>query len=358
MIWRIFVLGSFLLLTACSKYVPVNEPVSDDKVPVEIVLFDWEDDIPQEVLDDFLEETGIVVDYIGYDSEQEAEINLFYRNSDFDVIVVDNDSIPLLTKNHLLAEMNYELIPNYKYISINFRDLVYDPENKYSIPFNWGTTGIIYRKGDMINPPQAWADLWQYSDSIKIGLKREMAFDNLAFAKKMLGVSINDCDPQKMQNVADQFLLLEDNVVWLETDAKHSIDELQNGNVDMVIGWSDDVLEAEERGLEVVYVLPEEGTVLWGDSFVISARSKHHDEAAQFINYLIDPEVSAKIIEYNNYASANDSVQEFLPADLVNSPIIFPDNDSMRHAEIYLPVSDECNALHLQTWKNILNAIE
>ena len=358
MIRNLVIIGTLLLLSACTNSVHERNRMTGNDVVDGIVFYDWEDDIPQEVLDQFTEETGISVNYLTYQSEREMEFNLYFRNADFDVVIMDNDTISEAIKYNLLSKLDYEYIPNFKFISIDFRDLVYDSGNTYSIPFNWGTTGIIYLKNDEFDAPKAWSDLWQVPESIKIGIKYEMPYDNLAFTKKMIGVSINDCDPKTLENVAIQFMALRENIVWIEADAKASIDELEAGNIDMLVGWSDDVFEAKKQGLDVEYVLPEEGTMLWGDSYVVTARSENKDAAMKFINYLLDPQVSAEILEYNNYASANDSVSDYLPADLINDSIIFPDNETMQFSEIYMPVTNKCNAMQLRIWDEIIEAIE
>ena len=353
-----FFIGIVVILAACSGPWMDKNKIPEEITPNTIVLYDWEGDIPFSVIHSFTEETGINVKYITYGSDIEAEMNMYYRNGDFDVVVIDNDAIPLLKEQNLLAPLNYENVPNFRYISINFRDLVYDPDNIYSIPFNWGTTGLIYLDNDKFVPPSAWADLWVYPETVKIGLREDLPYDNLALTKKVLGESINECAPVVLDRVKERILELRSKIVFVDADSEMAIDELEDGKIDILVGWSDDVFEARDRNLEAQYVLPDEGTMLWGDSFVIPLRSRHKAEAESFINYLLVPENAALILEYNNYASANDSVSSFLSGELKNDSIIFPTDDAMYLSEIYLPVSDECNFQQINLWKDIVSEIE
>jgi spermidine/putrescine-binding protein len=354
----IFFIGALAILSACAKSQADYGIETVEEPPVKINFYDWEGDIPVEVIDAFTEETGIQVKYSTYESGTEAELNMYYRNGDFDVVVVDNDLIPSLQAHNLLSPLNYENIPNFKYISIDFRDLIYDPKNTYSVPFNWGTTGLIFENNDEFSAPSSCADFWEYPESVKIGLREDLLFDNFSFTKKVLGASINECDSQVLYRAKERLLALGPNIVLVASDSATAVDDLESGRIDILVGWSDDVFEARERNMDVTYILPSEGTMLWGDSFVVPLRSHHKEEAEAFINFLLEPKNAALILEYNNYASANDSARELLPEDLKHDPIIFPSDDSMLYSEIYLPVSDECNAEQIRLWKEIISEIE
>ena len=352
--WLILI-GSFSLLIAC-RFVK-SEVLISPEAPVKLVYYDWEDDIPIDVLDDFTERTGIQVEYQPYLSDTIAEHNLVNGIGIYDVMIADNDTVSLLIKNGLLHELSYENIPNFRYISINFRDLVYDPGNRYSIPFNWGSTGLISRNQQEELRIKTWADLWRLSDEIKIGIRKDIPLDNFAIAKRKLGYSINECDPAVITTAYQALLELTPNLVPLNADTESAIDALESGEIDFLVGWSDDVFEARSRDMDVIYFLPEDGTFLWGDSYIIPMNSSHKAEAEQLINFFLEPKIAARILAYNNYASANDRAYAYLPAELVFDKIIFPPAESLKYAEIFMPISEECHALQLDLWKQLIDQL-
>jgi spermidine/putrescine transport system substrate-binding protein len=348
-------IGTILFLAACTA--GKSDSITPGDSPITLVYYDWEDDIPVEILDEFTLRTGIQVDYQSYASSVIAEQALLTDEGSYDVVVIDNDYIPLLAQHNKLHELTYENIPNFRYISINFRDLVYDPGNRFSVPFNWGSTGMILRQGEDMPDIQAWEDLWQYSDTIRIGFRRDLPFDHFAVAKKMLGYSINACDPEILESAYQALLMLSPAVVLVDSDAASAIDEFDSGELDVLIGWSDDVFEARDRNLNITYLLPKEGTFLWGDSYIIPANSRHPKEAEQLINFFLDPVIAGKILQYNRYASANDRIKAYLPAELLFDSTIYPSDAAMQDAEIYLPIPQTCSDQQQAMWDDFINQL-
>ena len=148
----IFVLGGFLVY-AISFASHQSEPAGP------LIFYNWEGDLPQSIIDDFQQEFGVEVIYKVYET-QEAVIEELRAGQSYDVVVMESRFIPILVKEGLLAPLDYHNLPNSKYISPAFRDLLYDPGNLYSVPYNWGTTALIVRKDLLEAPVTRWADLW------------------------------------------------------------------------------------------------------------------------------------------------------------------------------------------------------
>jgi spermidine/putrescine transport system substrate-binding protein len=159
----------------------------------ELVLYDWPDDIPQSVLDDFTAEYGVQVIYLTYDSMEEAMENIQAGNL-YDVAVIENDFLPSLLADNLLAEIDYQNVPNFKNISANFRDLAHDPGNQHSIPYSWGTTGLLVRSDLVEHPVSQWADLWKPGYPGKLAVRAE-PLELVGVTLKSLGYSLNSEDP-------------------------------------------------------------------------------------------------------------------------------------------------------------------
>lgn len=346
-----------LLCSACST--PLSQGAATPaSVSQEVVIYDWINDLPEPVLAQFTRETGIKVRYEVYESQEEA-IEKMKAGQVYDIVVMDSQFVPGLIESHMLKPINYQNVANFKYVSANFRDLVYDPGNRYSIPYNWGTVGLVMRSDLMQEPVTSWNDLWKQQGTGKILLWRGVERQMTGMALKSLGYSANSENPAEIEAAYQKLLALKPNVVFGE-DAddtqETSAPALLDGRVVMAVGWSNDVLSAREKNPAVTYVLPKEGTMLWGDNFVLPANSKNQRAAEQLLNFMLRPEIGAQLTMYNFYPTANDKAREFVGADILNDPVIFPKNEDLRNAEILLPLSPAGEKLHTETWERFLAA--
>ena len=206
----------------------------------ELIFYDWEEDMPQDVLDAFTEEYGVQVPYLPYETQEEALDNM-RAGEVYDVVVIDNDFIPQFVEEGMLAEIDYHNVPNIKNISANFRDLAYDPGNKHSIPFNWGTSALVVRS-DLVSISR-WADLWELNGTGKIVMRDEPR-DPLGSALKALGYSINTEDPNKVEEALEHLLEIRQDIIIEDSFADAVIPLLDSGEVVAVVGWAEDVVEA------------------------------------------------------------------------------------------------------------------
>jgi spermidine/putrescine transport system substrate-binding protein len=340
---------------ACSGPAATPTP-TPPRLAEELIFYDWEEDIPQSVLDGFTEEYGVRVTYLTYEAQEDALANI-QAGKVYDVVVLDNDYIPEFVRRDLLAEIDYRNVPNFKNISASFRDLAYDPGNKHSLPFNWGTTGLVIRSDLVEKPVTRWADLWQLADAHKIAMRDEPR-DQLGAALKSLGYSINTEDPDELEKALEHLLEIRPQVVVVDPYAEAVIPLLVSGEVVAVIGWAEDALEGREEHESIVYVLPEEGPMLWGDNFVIPTNSPRKVTAEVFLNYLLRPQVAAQIVNENTYASANESASPYIDPEIRDDPVIFPSSEDLANAEIYLPLTAEGEALYQDTWQRFKAAVQ
>ncbi len=147
-----------LLMSACGDAEPPAQPAPPPQAK-ELIFYDWADDLPQSVIDTFTAEYGIKIIYRTYETTEEAMHNL-RAGQVYDVVVVDNPFVPELAAEGLIAEIDYRNVPNFKHVSANFRDLVFDPGHRYSVTYNWGLTGLIARGDRIPQPVTRWADPW------------------------------------------------------------------------------------------------------------------------------------------------------------------------------------------------------
>jgi len=351
----IALVGVLITLAGCGAK-PTPPPTSTPPpLAEELVFYDWEEDMPQSILDAFTEEYGVEATYLTYESQEEALENV-KAGEVYDVVVLDNDTIPLLVADGLLAKIDYRNVPNFDNISANFRDLAYDPDNRHSVPFNWGTTGLVVRSDLVDELPTHWADLWDPRYAGKIAVREDVPDDLIGVTLKSLGYSINSEDPDELEAVLERMLELRPDVLFVGSTAEDAVPALLSGEAVILVGWAEDVLLAWEENEEIVYILPKEGTMLWGDNFVIPANSPRKYTAEVFLNFLLRPEISAQIVNENYYATPNEAAHPFIDPDIVNDPAIFPPNEDLENAEVFLPYSPEAEKMCVEIWEQFLAA--
>jgi spermidine/putrescine transport system substrate-binding protein len=346
-----------VLLSACSPASPGQVPtLTQTETTRELVLCNSEEDMPQAILDDFTAETGIKI-RVEYIISMEAVAENIKTENTCDFANLDSRFILEFSEAGFLAKLNKENLPNIKNISANFRDLVFDPQNRYTVPYNWGTTGLLFRS-DLVQATR-WSDLWNPKIEGKIGLWRGQPRDAIALALKSLGFSANSEKAEEVNAAVDRLIELKSRIVLLDDfDQVFSAEYLKEGKVILAMGWAADAIEGRAADSSIRYILPAEGGMLWGQYFVIPAGKPSQDDSESFLNYILRPEVSAKITNLGSYATPNQAAQAYIKPELLNDPAIFPSNESIQMAEIELPLSSAGQELHDEAWERFLNAMD
>jgi spermidine/putrescine transport system substrate-binding protein len=321
----------------------------------QLILYNWVDYMPQSVLDGFEAEYGIHVTYLTYEMEEVAADNIREGNVVFDVAVIDNDDLPQLIAGGQLAVIDYGNVPNFKYISPNFRNLAVDPDNQHSIPYNWGTTGLLVRNDLLDQPVTRWVDLWDARYAGKIGL-RFQEYELIGVALKSLGYSINSEDANELAQAGERLLALKPVVQEVAVETEQGVAPLLEGKVWIMVAWPGDALYAKDLNQAIDYILPAEGSMLWGDSFIISAKSRNQSSAELFLNYILRPEVSARIINEYQYSNANEAALKFVKPEIAGNPIISLPMPVMGGSEWYKPLQPKAGQLRDQIWEQFLRA--
>lgn len=339
-------------LVACGS--PAASPVPTPAPPLAkaLVLYNWAGYMPQSVLDAFTAEYGVNVIYEIYETQEDA-VEAMRAGQVYDVVVMGNEFIPALVSDGLLAEIDYRNVPNFKNISANFRDLAYDPDNAHSVPFNWGTTGLLVRSDLVGQPVTRWADLWddRYAGKVVVWpIQREL----LPIALKSLGYSVNSENPAQLEAALERLLALKKNAFFWDAAEASIVAPLASGEAAIADGWAYDAITGREENESIVYVLPEEGTILWGDNLAIPAHSPNKHTAEVFLNFLLRPEISAQIVNELYYANANEAARPFIDPEVLNDPLVYPPDEALRHAEIILPLSPEGQRLYDLIWERFM----
>lgn len=347
------IIFTFLMLSALIMgCTPVKTAPSAPAFADELTLYNWADYMPQSVLDAFTAEYGVRITYLTYDSMEEALAQM-RAGQVYDVVVLENNNIQPLSGEGLLAKIDYRNVPNFRNISPSFRDLAFDPGNAHSVPFDYGTTGLVVRS-DLVNVPVTrWADLWDPRFAGRIAA-RPLAYELIGVSLKSLGYPLNSEDPQELEAALQHLLELKPFLTLVDDSTSEAAQVLLGGEAWIMIGWGNDALQAREENDAIIYVLPEEGTLLWGQSFVIPANSTRKRTAELFLDYLLRPEISAQITDQNRYATANQAAYPLIEPGIFNDPIVFPPAEMVRKSDWYLPLSPAGEASYAGIWERFL----
>jgi spermidine/putrescine transport system substrate-binding protein len=225
------------------------------------------------------------------------------------------------------------------------------------VPFHWGTNGLVIRGDRVDRPVTRWADLWdeRYAGKVAVwGIPREV----IGIALKTLGHSINSENPQELEAALALLMDLKPNVQFIDLESASVVPLLENGDALIAVGWAYDARLGRQTNPAIRYVLPEEGSMLWGDNFVVPSNSPHVYTAEVFINFLLRPEISAQIVNESYYPIPNDAAQPFIDPDILADPIIYPNASDLKNAEVSLPLSPQGEKLYDDIWKRFMAAGE
>jgi spermidine/putrescine transport system substrate-binding protein len=363
---RQFLLGSLGLagLAGCAPQTQTSPTVTPlPALPKTLVFYDWVGDMPQPILDAFTKAFGMAVDYQVYNSQEEAADEI-RKGKAVDVVILEGQVLGSLLRDKLIHPLNYSNIPNFRNISANFRDLAYDPGNKHSVPYQWGTSGLVYRTDLLPAPaPTSWLDLWR-ADLAKQVTTWDLARYGVGATLKSLGYSLNATDPAQLDAVKKKLMDLVPNMWAISTNDAPAASNIGAGRVALAVGFSYDAasgrdlrVEAGGKATDVDYVLPKEGSMLWGDNFAIPNTSPNQYAAELFINFMLQPEVSAQITNTNFYATPNDQALTLVEKDIRDNPWIFPQSEQLTGSEFFLALPPAIESQYLAIWAEFSAAL-
>ncbi len=267
-----------------------------------------------------------------YDSVEALLAKLQSGNSGYDVVVPSDYAIQVLQRQRLLNPIDKAQIPNLEpNLDPQFLGRPFDPENRYSVPYTWGTTGIGYRKDRVGLLTDGWQALWDERYRGRIVMLDDMR-ENFGAALKLAGFSINSRDPAQLQTAK---ALLDKQKPLLQAYNSSNFQELLvSGDAWLVQGWNGQIVKAARENPNIGYLLPKEGTTIFIDSFCIPASAPHKTLAHQFINYMLEPETAAAVVNHTGYTVANRAARPYINKALLNNPALSPDSTLLDKCEM------------------------
>ena len=326
----------------------------------QLYVYNWGEYIDESVIEEFEEETGIEVVYDLFETNEEMYPVIEAGAVRYDVVCPSDYMIQKMAENGLLAEINFDNIPNLSQIDPIYleRSKSFDPENKYSVPYTWGTVGILYNTERIkelgVPAPTKWSDLWdeRYRGEI---LMQDSVRDAFMVALKMRGYSMNSTDPEELAQARD--LLIQQKPLVQAYVVDQVRDKMIGGEAAVGVIYSGEMLYIQEESAEadftLEYVVPEEGTNIWIDSWVIPANARNKENAEKWINFLCRPDIAKKNFDYITYSTPNKGAYEMLDDELKNNQALFPDVNQMANSEVFQYLGDEADSLYNEMWKEV-----
>ena len=331
-----------LAVAACGKKESAEQAQQSGAAAQEekvLHVFNWSDYIAEDTVPNFEKQSGIKVTYDVFDSNDVLETRLLAGNSGFDLVVPSASFLERQIKAGVFQKIDKSQIPNLKNMDPDIMNRVglHDPNNEYSVPYLWGTTGIGYNE-DKIKKilGDARPDSWNYLYDPKLAAKFKDCGISLLDApdeilKTVLAWLGRDPNSQKEEDLkAAEEKLMPIRPFVRKIHSSQYIDDLANGDLCIAVGWSGDILQARDRaeeagqGVKIKYAIPKEGTIVWFDMLAIPADAKHPKNAHAFINYLMEPQVAANNSNFVNYANGNAASLPMVSEEVKNDPGIYP----------------------------------
>lgn len=324
-----------LLLSACGGQAQKS---------TEVNLYAWSEYIPEALIDGFVEETGIKLNYDAYSSNEELLAKLQAGASGYDVIIPSDYIVSIMIKQGMLEELDLGKTPNFSNIGDEFKNQDFDPGNKYTVPYQWGTSCLVVDTGKVTRPITKWADMWDPEFAGKVVLlddEREV----LGMVLEVLGYDKNSTDEVQLEEAKSKFLELMPNVKLFDSDSPKTA--LLSGEVWLGQTWNGEAAIAHSENPEIAYVFPEEGCTRWFDNLAIPKGAPHKDAALELINYILKAESSALITAEFPYSNPNKAALEVLKStdpELYEAYMTFsatnPSMDELNRTALIVDVGD------------------
>ena len=358
-----------LLLTACSSDKPADEPVVTDvptveaeptatAVPVQtgkvVNVYNWEDYIDPAVIALFEAEYGIKVNYMCFTTVEDMIVQVEANPGAFDVCFPSDYIIERMIANGMLREINYDNVPNAAQTIPYLQNPDYDPENKYSVPYMWGTVGILYNKSMIPDPVQSWSILWdtQYQKQV---FMLDSIRDSMGVTLKYLGYSMNTTEVPHILAAKEKLIEQKRSGVVKAYQVDETKDKMVAGEGALAVVWSGDAMYAIDLNPDLDYFVPAEGSNVWVDGAVIPVTAKNPENAELFINFLCRPEIARMNCEYICYSTPNQGAIDLMGEDYTGNHVQNPDEAILAKCEFFHDITPDFRPIYEAMWMEVKN---
>ena len=295
-------------------------------------VYNWGDYIDKSVIKDFEEEYGMKVVYDTFETNEDLYVKIKQGSSDYDVVIPSDYMIERMIREDMLVKLDKNNVPNLNKVDEQFFNLEFDPNNDYSVPYMWGTVGIIYNKTMVSDPVDSWDILWNSKYENEIFMLNSQR-DTIAVSLIRLGHSMNTRSESELEEAKAELIKQKPLVrAYLGDEVK---DAMVGEEAAMAVVWSGDAIAMIRQNPDLDYIIPKEGTNLWFDSMVIPKTTKNKDGAEKFIDFMSRPDISARNTDYIGYSTPIPEAVEMLPDDIKNSKVAYPSEAEIENTEVF-----------------------
>jgi len=338
---------SLSLLSGCGK-----------KYDATLIVYNWGGPYMSEGSNDtvdlnelFEEKYNVKIKYRTYDSNEAMYAKLKNGGAEYDVIIPSDYMVARLIEEDLVEKLDFSNIPLFETnIMDSFKNPDYDPTNEYSVPYSWGTVGIIYNKTLVKEDVKSWSILWdeKYTDNV---LMFNNSRDSFAVAQTLLGYSQNTTNKTEIKAAADKLSQQKKVVQGYYMDEIY--DKMINGDAAIATYYAGDALVMMQENSDLAFAFPEEGTNRFIDAFCIPKGSKNKKYAEMYINFMLEAENALANSDVTGYCTPNSAAYELLDDEVKNNKIMYPDDEYLKKCESYIHLPSDINTYVQELWINI-----
>ncbi|MDO4732427.1 MAG: spermidine/putrescine ABC transporter substrate-binding protein [Bacillota bacterium] len=323
----------------------------------ELNVFNWGEYISDgsegsmDVNAEFEELTGIKVNYSTYESNEAMYAKMKSGAVSYDIVIPSDYMIQRMISENMLQPLDFSRLSNYHYIDEQYRNLYFDPENEYSVPYSVGMVGLIYNSTMVEETPTSWTVMWdeRYADDI---LTFNNSRDSFSIAQLILGQDVNTLDLAEWDAAAE--LLKEQNDVLQARVMDEIFNKMEAGNAAIAAYYAGDYLLMKENNEDLAFVYPKEGTTYFVDSICIPENAQNYEAALMYINFLLETQISTAIAEYTYYASPHTGTMNDPEYSLIGNEILYPEKEQMPEVQVFRDLDPEVRSYYEKLWEEIL----
>lgn len=343
----LLVVIGLLLVAGCQQ--SGKKEASAKELSKELNVYNWSYYVAENTISDFEKEFGVKVNYDNFSSNDELLAKLQTGVSGYDVIFPADYMVKIMIEQGLLAELDLENIPNITNLDDRFGKPPYDPQGKFSVAYQWGTTGIGYDATKVREPVTGWEVFWNEAYKGRMTMLDEIR-SGLVPALKINGRSVNTTNPAELEE-AKQLMFKNKPLLKAYTSSTYQ-DLLKSSDAWIVAGFSGDIYQVAKENANIKYIIPSQGSDMWVDNMCVPKTAPHKYTAEVFINYMLRAKVSAEISNTTHYASPNKAAKEFIKREILDDPNVYPPPEVMSKLEFLHDVG-EATRLWDRTWNEV-----
>ena len=317
-----------------------------------LYVYNWGEYLDEEINELFEQETGIKVVYKIYDNNESMYAVVKNAPGTYDIVFPSDYMVGRMIEEDMLEPINFENVPNFQYLMDDFKNLNYDPENKYSVPYTWGMVGLLYNTKVVKETPTSWDALWdaQYQGRI---LMYNNSRDTLGVSLLRNGNSLNTTNEKELK-AANQLLIKQKKLLqaYVSDDI---FGKMESGSAVLCPAYGGDALSMMDENPDLACIFPEEGTNRFIDCVCIMKDAPNKEAAEKYINFLCRQDIAERNRDFTAYSTPHQLVYEALPEGIKNNPIAYPSSEIIQKSEVYSNLPQATLELYNSLWNDLKN---